>query len=120
MFNRKDKHMPVAVVSGSRGSENRTHHLVDIVVVYNHVDLKLRGRLEAVLMTQPEHRAVGLRRVIVFFANAQTVDPDAVERLFDLVQFAWPDEAADQLHGPPPRLQAPAVATQGRPIWGGI
>src|SRR5262245_54388666 len=101
MFDWQDQHMPVAVVSGSRGLEDRAHHLIDVVVMDDDIDLNFYGKREVVLVTQPDDRAMRLRRMVVPFSNVQTVDPDAVERLFDLIQFAGPDQAANQFHTSP-------------------
>jgi hypothetical protein len=41
MLDREHQDMTVAVVSGTRRPDDRAHHLVDIIVVHDHVDLKL-------------------------------------------------------------------------------
>src|SRR5262249_47253794 len=112
MLHGHDQDMSVPVLSSPGGSENRLHHLVHIVVVNDHVDLHFDRKPEGVLMPQPHGCTVRLRGMIVPFRHVQTVDPHAVQRLFDLVQFARPDEATNQFHTIPLRLTPPHVAKQ--------
>src|SRR5688500_13241299 len=96
----EDEDLPVPNLSGSGRLEDGVDNLLDLVVIGHDLDLYLRHKVHLVLGSPIDLGVAALASEALRLGHGETVDSDAPECLFHLVQLEGLDDPDDELHPP--------------------
>src|SRR5262249_53471068 len=98
---RQDEHTSVADLTGSRGLHHGLHDVIRHVVGDHHLDFHLGQQAHVVFLAAIDGGVALLLAVAPDLGDRHAGDVQLGERIFDLVDLVWTNDALDQLHSEP-------------------